>query len=1019
MSSAELREWYWSLGGREYRASRRWTQEELKDRLRQMLHKRSYRLRFVSYGDVQGKPQSSVVFGVALFNVPIQALVSQGFESLTLPRSQLPSNPNTTPLPPTALASRNFVVHQAAFYRPGQDGYIFQGDPPSTNDEGQPITLPDSSLYGFPSYHMVRQIRNTDTGEVYTPTELQSQYGAPALIGMQRSGENGFTLYEPHAISDQYDAYIILHPGPEPVEDGPETASLEGSLIDLFHHPTAQAFVQDIGRKLHAVQAQQNDVLGALIVSSSSFMEVQEAFKFADVFPQVPCLGWYAHRQLGPPLVVGGVSSGTSQLEHDEHRQRAGVHSDAAVFVLFVTPPQQPASFASLSNADIQDDPETIQRAIQSHLLRARRPNNQRQDSKICSMDDWNVDAVLRVLPFSSLSDSNRFQLTSRRYWYLVQEYRRLHTPNMVTITREDGRSGYRCTKYAHGMMQYAVHHKLQTPPNFLIASFERSSTLRRELPGWIPSDCVVLGTMSAILQTTVPICSIGPEDGLLLATLPPNSIYPFTFTTTGEAGSPTSSSANSISSTTLAATRDLIQQIQSHATQYFDGKNSSAIFIHGIEYRENQVDHVLATLQQAFPQTTLVGGLCQGGFVSESFDSSTTAARLDTMSRSELREWYLSLGGREYIASRRWTEEKLKNCVRPMLHKRSYRLRFFSYEYVYGDPESSVVFGVALFNVPVQAVASQSFESLTLSRSQLPSNPNTTPLPATALTSRNFVVHQAAFYRPGQDGYIFQGDPPSTNDEGQPITLPDSSLYGFPSYHMVRQIRDTDTGEVYTPTELQSQYGAPALIGMQRSGENGFTLYESHAISDQYDAYIILHPGPEPVEDGPETASLEGSLIDLFHHPTAQAFVQDIGRKLHAVQAQQNDVLGALIVGSSDSSLDVQEACKFADVFPQVPCLGWYAHRQLGPPLVVGGVSSGTSQLEHDDHRQRACVHSDAAVFVLFVTPHQQPPSFASFSNAEIHDDADTIQRAIQSHLLRGRRPINQPQDVGRLETD
>ena len=187
--------------------------------------------------------------------------------------------------------------------------------------------------------------------------------------------------------------------------------------------------------------------------------------------------------------------------------------------------------------------------------------------STICSMDDWNVDVVLRVLPYLYFLDTNRFQKSSRRYWYLVQEYRRLfHTPNVVTFTRMDGRSAYSCTKYAQGMMQYAVHHKLQTSHNSIVASSQPSSTLRRELPGWMPSDCVVLGTISVILQTTVPICSIGPEDGLLLVTLPRNSMYPFSFTTTGEAGLPTSSSANTMRSTTLAATRDLIQQLQ---TQY------------------------------------------------------------------------------------------------------------------------------------------------------------------------------------------------------------------------------------------------------------------------------------------------------------------------------------------------------------------------------------------------------------------------------------------------------------------
>ena len=96
--------------------------------------------------DVYDEPESSVVFGVAVFNVPVHAVVSQGFESLTLPATRIPSIPNTTPQPPTALASSIFLVHQAAYYRPGQDGYIFQTDPPSAIDEGQTITVPDSSL---------------------------------------------------------------------------------------------------------------------------------------------------------------------------------------------------------------------------------------------------------------------------------------------------------------------------------------------------------------------------------------------------------------------------------------------------------------------------------------------------------------------------------------------------------------------------------------------------------------------------------------------------------------------------------------------------------------------------------------------------------------------------------------------------------------------------------------------------------------------------------------------------------
>ena len=628
------------------------------------------------------------------------------------------------------------------------------------------------------------------------------------------------------------------------------------------------------------------------------------------------------------------------------------------------------------------------------------------------SMDDWNVDIVLQVLPYLSLWDANHFQLTSRRYWYLVQEYRRLLLPtsNMVTMATEELQStAHLYGSIAQGLMQHAAQHKLQTVPNLLVGSCTTRSTLPQALPAWCPSHSVIVGTVSDSVQVTSPTVESDSNAGLMLATLPPNSIYPFCLA----AATTTRARSNRHDTPGFPrSARELVQQIRQHAETQFQGQPPQAILVYGTGPDATQIETILETLQQAFSQeTTIVGGLCQGGYVSEP-TSQISRAELEGLSSSELMVWYRGLGGRSSAASsNHWTRKELMDRVGQMLHERPYRLRLIT-----DDNGGVAMFGVALFGtVPtIHTLVSRGVQSLT--------RPTPTPTPSLSLSptlaSHNFVIDQAAFYRPHNDEYIFQ----SRRVGGGGTTAGRDSL---PSYHIVRRIRDMDTGKVYTPTELQARFGNPDFIGLQRPGQNGFTLHQPHFMSYNLNAYIFLHTkGDNQTEDennnnqeDPSTASLEGSLIDLFDM-TGQACVEDLERTLFTWKQNedqsQSKILGALLVsctarGPHASSLMLGQAMAdancFAKAFPQVPCLGWYANGEIGPPAVV----AATTTPNHKAVQGACCLQGFTAIFLLFVAasppPHSIAASASTNNTAGIQDDPESIQRAIQTQLLAARR--------------
>ena len=558
-------------------------------------------------------------------------------------------------------------------------------------------------------------------------------------------------------------------------------------------------------------------------------------------------------------------------------------------------------------------------------------------------MDNWNADLVLHVIQYLSVLDGNRFRLSGLRYFYLVQQYRRIRGAEMVSnVSRVRSlRSTTTTQSPAQVLTHRAAAHQLQTEPNLALSFSTLSSTVPEDLALYLPSQAVTLGVVSGSIQSTVPSLDCRSNAGIMLGHLPNVPMKPFVLQF-----HPRPPTQNTCESPT-ALIQQLLGQQQSQPWEVF--------MVYACGPETAMAEEFVSKLQAAFPQSTIVGGICTSGYFSESTQG-VTRSDLESLSSVDLMQWYRGLGGgrgggrstttttiaESPATIRSWTKAQLLDRVCDLLQRRPYRLRLL-------QESEGAIFGVALAgDVPVKSVVSRGVRSTTQNHTTINS---TTTRSSTPTSFSNFVIHQAAIHRPGDDEYMFT----------RPRNRTAVGAGDGPSYHIVRSIRDMETNKLYTPHQLRQKFSQPDFVGLQRPGEgeeDGFTLHMPHPLSLNLDAFIFIIEDHE--QNDQESSLLEGALIDFFDM-TGEACLEDMDRTMEELREETKDeeLLGAIMISCSARGPDTSsflcermaDATRFARVFPHVPCLGFYADGEIGPLALAGRRPVRHGQQKKNNH--------------------------------------------------------------------
>jgi hypothetical protein len=232
--------------------------------------------------------------------------------------------------------------------------------------------------------------------------------------------------------------------------------------------------------------------------------------------------------------------------------------------------------------------------------------------------------------------------------------------------------------------------------------------------------------------------------------------------------------------------------------------------------------------------------------------------------------------------------------------------------------------------------------------------------------------VEQAEYIVPTDESYLFTGV------DRRP-------------YHLIRRIRDNDTGKVYSAAEMVTRYGQSSFVGIRRVGDDGFSLRMPQPISLSVNAFLLISP-ENSTEDAQSLENAHFDLLDL----DGQACMDDMdnaARKL-VEQTQGEQILGAVMIsccgrGPVAGGLipeDMSDATRFAKAFPNVPCLGFYAQGEIGPPALAG--------LESAFQKGKAELQGFTAVFALFIVP------IIDLSGVQLNDCNENVEQFVTNRF-------------------
>jgi small ligand-binding sensory domain FIST len=548
-------------------------------------------------------------------------------------------------------------------------------------------------------------------------------------------------------------------------------------------------------------------------------------------------------------------------------------------------------------------------------------------------MDQLNSDFLLHIIGFLNVKESNLLAAASKRYYYLIHHYRRLRGPELVASTSHIPGVITR-SRTSEELLSHAVA-QIQAPPNLVLAFNTQSSTLAESLPVSVPDDAVILGVVASQIQTGCQgHLDYKSKAAVMLGSLSNARVKPLCFT---------------------AESEDSFEQpaFDSYYSELATEGNDWKVFmVYACGVGSEVVEHFIHGLQERYPDATIVGGVCYECYVSVPVEKKTREELTQILSANLL---YLNkcLGGPP--PAQGLAKKELVEHVYQVMQSKKYRLERL---------DDGGICGVALGgqDVPVRSMVSRGVKSLTRSAFGGDSGGNARP-------STNFTVEQSEYVNPTDEGYMFTGEEP-------------------PPYHLIRRIRDNDLGKSYSPVEFVTTFGQSTFLGVRRVGEDGFSLHMPHPISMNMNAFLL-------VDSSTDEESLDNAHVDLLELD-GKACMDDMTnavRKLRE-QTQGEHILGAVMIscngrGPTAGGLiteDMSDATRFAQAFPEVPCLGFYAGGEIGPEALAGRESAF--------QKGKTALQGFTAVFALFIVP------IIDLSGVDLDDCSENVEQFVTSRL-------------------
>ena len=537
-------------------------------------------------------------------------------------------------------------------------------------------------------------------------------------------------------------------------------------------------------------------------------------------------------------------------------------------------------------------------------------------------------DLALRIIQYLNVVDMGKLGCLSRRYCYLVHQYRRLRGPELATTSTSSIAANPNNTENLDDMrmddtMDILVKDclgKLQTMPNLALhfCAPSHSEPFQKELP--FGNETIGLSVVSPReIQVYQPEAGVNGEKleveshaSLMAMNFPGATILPFTM--------------RGLVSEDI---KFLERRINFH-NKNNDDNFWKATILYACGNISDDIENIPVDLQKLMPNAVIVGGICRDGHVSnpkytKEELSSMKIKQLDfllTKCKSRLKK--IGDAKAQAIATDTRKGPEKSDVVEHVYDTLKKAEEFFAWDDLSFERRGhGTYFGVILGgNVPVRSVVSRGVHSVL--------NQNGPPL-----SFSNLVVEKSQYKLPGGEGVRIFGD------DGPIVQLPFDEE-GLP-VHIIRTVRDKDSGIVYTPEQLMQKYvgrNRVEFVGVKRKDGDGFELsYINNMV--QLNIFLVTTDGSEASSE-----SLEGSELDLFVL-NGRACMEDMELTMSKLREQTSgeEILGALMYtcsgrGPSAHGLipeRMSDASRFAMAFPNVPCLGFYANGEFGPMALAG----------------------------------------------------------------------------------
>ena len=500
-------------------------------------------------------------------------------------------------------------------------------------------------------------------------------------------------------------------------------------------------------------------------------------------------------------------------------------------------------------------------------------------------------DLALKIIQYLNVVDSGRLASVSRRYYYLVRQYRRLRGPEIATASL-----GFeaivklgRDHKHLTASMVHDCKQKIQAKPNLVLhfCKDDISEVLAKNLS--FGNETIGLG---AVTYNAIQVYQPAPRRmsdkdyaSLMAMNFPGAIVLPFSIQ--GAPGAPDFA---------------FLEKRLKYHNKNSDDKFWKALILYATDHIPTPMQKLVSRIQALVPNAVLVGGLCDEGHVSV---PKFSKEELGSMSVKHLR----------YVLKKH-VAQKAQASQRPSIVEKSGLV-----DHVFDALKKSETCNNN--NISYETMGSKSFFGVFLGGD----------VPVRSVVSRGVcsVLNSNGPPRPFSDLVVEESD--LTGPFGNSGSL----------VHSIRKVKDKATGAVYAPMEvihkyLSSRSDQAQFLGLKRRGCDGFLL-STEFILETNIFYLVA-------TNGVWDESLEGAELD-FYSLDGKASMEDMDRTMLKLkeQTEGEEVIGALMYtcsgrGPAPGALipeRMSDVTRFANVFQDVPCLGFYANGEFGPVALAG----------------------------------------------------------------------------------